>query len=69
MNPYNYIPISGSQPPSGCCVLKLSLSCSLQMKLLHPAAFGLLCVETLVTFLRNVLIIPAAFGLLCVETY
>ncbi|EET43549.1 hypothetical protein NEISICOT_02637 [Neisseria sicca ATCC 29256] len=38
------------------------------MKLLYPAAFGRLCVETLATCRHQRSALPAAFGRLCVET-
>ena len=56
------------QPPSGGCVLKLVARLE-KPKVESPAAFGRLCVETLI---ENAGITnkpaPAAFGRLCVET-
>ena len=58
------------QPPSGGCVLKLFQMCECHY-LYVAAAFGRLCVETLL--LRRRVCdrhdeSPAAFGRLCVET-
>ena len=59
--------VEGIQPPSGGCVLKHG-----SLMFLHtnhrPAAFGRLCVETLLSAGGSVLNRPAAFGRLCVET-
>ena len=55
------------QPPSGGCVLK-------HLTKLNPppmqsaAAFGRLCVETIVKGQKNQELEAAAFGRLCVET-
>ena len=55
------------QPPSGGCVLKLDgLSNGIEEEI--AAAFGRLCVETLITVATLHPIIAAAFGRLCVET-
>ena len=56
-----------SQPPSGGCVLKPFLS-KQHFRRSGPAAFGRLCVETMVYVSFLMLTIPAAFGRLCVET-
>ena len=36
--------------------------------MLYPAAFGRLCVETVMEYRRPRRVVPAAFGRLCVET-
>ena len=56
------------QPPSGGCVLKLGLAYA-RNRAGGPAAFGRLCVETLILQFRLIFVFPAAFGRLCVETF
>ena len=58
---------TGTQPPSGGCVLKPFIF-AFEQVLCFPAAFGRLCVETVNSFLGNIETMPAAFGRLCVET-
>ena len=55
------------QPPSGGCVLKPDKSLGLEGAAL-PAAFGRLCVETILDRHGLAPLRPAAFGRLCVET-
>ena len=55
------------QPPSGGCVLKLTLIEGFKW-LKYPAAFGRLCVETKKLNIYCRIPCPAAFGRLCVET-
>ena len=59
--------LSVGQPPSGGCVLK-----QLKRRMMPPphlpAAFGRLCVETMLTRWVANDADPAAFGRLCVET-
>ena len=55
------------QPPSGGCVLKHFIK-SAHFLTPSPAAFGRLCVETVIKTNISKNIIPAAFGRLCVET-
>ena len=59
--------ITISQPPSGGCVLKLSLPYPISTNR-YPAAFRRLCVETIPFPLFSYLGSPAAFRRLCVET-
>ena len=56
-----------NQPPSGGCVLKLTVFGCLHF-VMNPAAFGRLCVETQSKGIIMVDAQPAAFGRLCVET-
>ena len=56
------------QPPSGGCVLKPEQSDN-AITSEDPAAFGRLCVETVLPLARGFVLAPAAFGRLCVETY
>ena len=55
------------QPPSGGCVLKQTDADEV-LPQTCPAAFGRLCVETLLNELPQEGGLPAAFGRLCVET-
>ena len=55
------------QPPSGGCVLKLIKS-TFTIKSPSAAAFGRLCVETVLVNFVNAFGKAAAFGRLCVET-
>ena len=55
------------QPPSGGCVLQLNRTLWTKTQL-SAAAFGRLCVETLVTWYYKRVAAAAAFGRLCVET-
>ena len=55
------------QPPSGGCVLKLTLNLREKRKSI-AAAFGRLCVETTLRFNPFANLTAAAFGRLCVET-
>ena len=64
---YNAVAVTNFQPPSGGCVLKLGSQTPEPLRG-RPAAFGRLCVETIVLFLPNFVPSPAAFGRLCVET-
>ena len=57
----------GIQPPSGGCVLKLYQHGG-DARYQYPAAFGRLCVETLLIYMPFRRSKPAAFGRLCVET-
>ena len=56
------------QPPSGGCVLKQLHKINVFSQRL-PAAFGRLCVETIVLISSGEKPSPAAFGRLCVETH
>ena len=56
-----------AQPPSGGCVLKQDRNIRLPT-VVYSAAFGRLCVETLVACSLLRLLGSAAFGRLCVET-
>ena len=58
---------AAAQPPSGGCVLKLGLALGGGL-VVHPAAFGRLCVETRCDSVPERAKRPAAFGRLCVET-
>ena len=55
------------QPPSGGCVLKLRHGGGIPC-FSGPAAFGRLCVETMLRISQIYRCLPAAFGRLCVET-
>ena len=55
------------QPPSGGCVLKRIVLAVLLIGV-NPAAFGRLCVETVLVVSFVHIRCPAAFGRLCVET-
>ena len=61
------LPFMYNQPPSGGCVLKRSLTVDMS-GLCQPAAFGRLCVETVMRRCEFKGVTPAAFGRLCVET-
>ena len=56
------------QPPSGGCVLK-HLSRYVKRTVCYAAAFGRLCVETIVRHSVMYSYHAAAFGRLCVETH
>ena len=62
------VTIAKCQPPSGGCVLK-QVKKEQQRRKEQPAAFGRLCVETVLSAYRKGGKSPAAFGRLCVETY
>ena len=47
--------------------MKLNI-CYYLTKILQPAAFGRLCVETSIRNRTGTTVVPAAFGRLCVET-
>ena len=64
---HNHVFTADDQPPSGGCVLKLKNDNETRFYR-DPAAFGRLCVETLVEMLQDGGKNPAAFGRLCVET-
>ena len=55
------------QPPSGGCVLKPYLD-GIDTPYIEAAAFGRLCVETLIYSVKLIFNLAAAFGRLCVET-
>ena len=55
------------QPPSGGCVLKLHVPLNITSEK-KAAAFGRLCVETVLIQVKNEKGQAAAFGRLCVET-
>ena len=59
---------NNAQPPSGGCVLKQAGKPA-GRKIIKPAAFRRLCVETNNGIMAYALYSPAAFRRLCVETY
>ena len=56
------------QPPSGGCVLKPQDDVLVRWGGQFPAAFGRLCVDTVMMRLALSVAYSAAFGRLCVET-